>query len=146
MSVFVSVKSWDESASLLRRSSDIFAKRAGNGEDARELARILYCCPLRPLHAGEWENAAGLVVGLDVGLHVVANAGAPLGGGSRYRVCTPDPACGGCVRGVPFDARHSAIGVDPRSARPRGAMGMTTGFSGPSSLTWRPIAVSASAP
>ena len=97
MSVFVSVKSWDESASLLRRSSDILAKRAGNGEDARELARILYCCPLRPLHAGEQENAAGLVVGLDVGLHVVANAGAPLGGGSRYRVCTPDPARGARV-------------------------------------------------
>ena len=66
---------------------------------------------------------------------------ASLGGGSRYRACTPDPACRGCVRGVPFDARHSASGVDPRSARSRGDMGMTTGFSGPSSLPWRPMAV-----
>ena len=30
--------------------------------------------------AGEREDAAGLVVGLDVGLHVVANAGAPVVG------------------------------------------------------------------
>lgn len=123
MSVFASVKSWDESASLIRRSSDILAKRAGNGEDTRELARILYCCPLRPLHAGGRENAAGLVVGLDVGLHVVANAGAPLGGGGRYRVCAPDPACRGCVRGVPFDTQHSVTGVDPRSSRSRGDRG-----------------------
>lgn len=123
VSVFASVKSWDESASLVRRSSGILAKRAGNGDDTREMARILYCCPLRPLHAGERENAAGLVVGPDAGLHVVANAGAPLGGGGRYRVCAPDPACRGCVRGVPFDAQHSATGVDPRSARMRGDRG-----------------------
>lgn len=123
VSVFASVKSWDESASLVRRSSDILAKRAGNGEDARELARILHCCPIRPLDAGERGNAVGLVVGFDVGLHVVANAGAPLGGGGIYRVCAPDSACRSCVRGVPFDARHSAAGVDPRSARLRGDRG-----------------------
>ena len=51
------------------------------------------------------------------------------------------PLAGGCVRGVPFDARHSAAGVDLRSARSRGDMGMTTGFSGPSSLPWRPTVV-----
>lgn len=123
VSVFASVKSWDESASLVRRSSDILAKRAGNGEDTRELARILHYCPIRPLDAGERGNAVGLVVGLDVGLHVVANAGAPLGGGGRYRVCAPGPACRSCVRGVPFDAQHSATGVDPRSARSRGDRG-----------------------
>lgn len=95
VSVFASVKSWDEPASLVRRSADILVKRAGNGEDTRELARILHCCPIRPLDAGERENAAGLVVGLDVGLHVVANAGAPLGGGGIYRVCAPGPACRG---------------------------------------------------
>lgn len=33
------------------------------------------------------------------------------------------PLAGGCVRGVPFDARHSATGVDPRSARSRGDHG-----------------------
>ena len=86
-------------------------------------ARILYYCPIRPLHAGEREDAASLVAGLDVGLHVVANAGVPLGGGGRYRVCAPDSACRSCVRGVPFDARHSAAGVDPRSARLRGDRG-----------------------
>ena len=94
VSVFMSMKSWDESASPVRRSADILVKRAGNGEDTRELARILHCCPIRPLDAGERGNAAGLVVGLDVGLHVVANAGAPLGGGI-YRVCAPGPACRG---------------------------------------------------
>ncbi|EEP44255.1 hypothetical protein COLINT_02978 [Collinsella intestinalis DSM 13280] len=83
---FASVKSWDESASLVRRAAAILVKRAGNGEDTRELARILHCCPIRPLDAGERGNAVGLVVGLDVGLHVVANAGAPLGGGGIYRV------------------------------------------------------------
>lgn len=72
---------------------------------------------------GRAGECAGLVIGLDVGLHVVANAGAPLGGGGRYRVCAPDPACRGCVRGVPFDAQHSATGVDPRSARSRGDRG-----------------------
>ena len=42
---------------------------------------------------GRAGECAGLVIGLDVGLHVVANAGAPLGGGGIYRVCAPDPAC-----------------------------------------------------
>lgn len=72
-SVFVSVKSWHESTSLARRSSDNLAKRAGNGEDTRELARILYCCPIRPLDAGEREDAVGLVVGLVVGLDVMTD-------------------------------------------------------------------------
>lgn len=72
-SVFVSVKSWHESTSLVRRSSDVLAKRAGNGEDMRELARILYCCSIRPLDVGERENAAGLVVGFVVGLGVMTD-------------------------------------------------------------------------
>lgn len=72
-SVFVSVKSWHESTSLARRSSDILARRAGNGEDTCELARILYRCPIRPLHAGERENAAGVIVGLVVGLDVMTD-------------------------------------------------------------------------
>ena len=73
VSVFASVKSWDEPASLVRRSADILVKRAGNGEDTRELARILHCCPIRPLDAGERENAAGLVVGFVVELDVMTD-------------------------------------------------------------------------
>ena len=74
-SVFVSRKSWYETTSLARRSSDSLVKRAGNGEDTRELARILYCCPIRQLDVGEREDAVGLVVGFVVGLDVVVNKG-----------------------------------------------------------------------
>lgn len=69
VSVFMSMKSWDESASPVRRSADILVKRAGNGEDTRELARILHCCPIRPLDAGErgggmlWVSSSALMWG-----------------------------------------------------------------------------------
>lgn len=143
MSVFMSMKSWDESASPVRRPADILVKRAGNGEDTRELARILHCCPIRPLDAGERGNAVGLVVGLDVGLHVVANAGAPLGGGGIYRVCAPGPACRGLRSRS--SVRRSTLRYRSRptvcSLARRETTGMTIRFSGPPSLPWRPIAV-----
>ena len=88
-SVFVSVKSWHESTSLVRRSSDVLAKRAGNGEDMRELARILHCCPMRPLDGDKREDAAGLVVGFVVHPHVVADERHGMG---RGNACSPSSA------------------------------------------------------
>ena len=90
--------------------------------------------PLRPLHAGERENAAGLVVGLDVGLHVVQTLERRSAVAADIESARLTP-----LAGVAFEEFRSTLST-PLPESTRGLLareetaGMTTRFSGPPSL------------